>query len=119
MPRAKSICSWTGCVKPATLKGRCPDHPFTRYAKPWEGGTGDDLPKNWDEIKKQTLDRDRRTCYRCGRYATQVDHITPRFMGGTHMPWNLSAICVECHKHKSALEGVLARKMKRENGTKI
>lgn len=50
-------------------------------------------------------------CEMCGReVAREVDHITPLARGGTHHRENLRAVCVGCHKAKTASDASDARK---------
>lgn len=63
----------------------------------------------WDRLRLQILERDERLCQPCLKadrvsVGTQVDHITPKSRGGTDDPANLQAICIECHKAKTARE---------------
>lgn len=46
-------------------------------------------------------------CERCGRRGRrlQADHITPVSQGGTHDLANLQALCLTCHRRKTAAEG--------------
>lgn len=45
-------------------------------------------------------------CTVCRRVvATQVDHITPKALGGTDDATNLRGICDPCHRLKSSREG--------------
>ena len=43
----------------------------------------------------------------------EIDHITCVWEGGTNAPENLRALCVECHKKKTALDA-RARRIRRE-----
>jgi 5-methylcytosine-specific restriction protein A len=51
--------------------------------------------------------RDQYTCQVCDRVTDEleVDHITPLARGGSDDMSNLRAICVPCHKTKTAREG--------------
>lgn len=65
----------------------------------------------WEKLRKQILQRDKGLCQVClqeGRYrpAKAVDHIKPKSQGGTDDHDNLQAICVECHRTKTAREAV-------------
>lgn len=107
-----------GCVMPAKTPRRCgtpgcshcrpcPDH----AAPPWAGSNRKDrLPANWEQLRAYVLRRDRHRCYRCGAPASDVDHVV---RGDDHRPSNLRAICTPCHRVKSALEGVAARRAAR------
>jgi 5-methylcytosine-specific restriction protein A len=53
--------------------------------------------RNW-YIKHHPL------CVKCGRIATDVDHIIPRVRGGTDDEDNLQSLCHACHSRKTAVE---------------
>ena len=60
----------------------------------------------WTVTRKIVLKRDNWLCVPCqsqGRttVATAVDHITPKFKGGTDSLDNLQSICTDCHVRKS------------------
>jgi hypothetical protein len=47
------------------------------------------------------LERDDYVCqYGCGKRATTIDHVLPRAQGGTSVPTNLVAACIECNQKK-------------------
>lgn len=52
--------------------------------------------------KKEIFRRDNYVCQYCGRQTTHltVDHVIPRFQGGTHSWHNLVAACPSCNRHK-------------------
>ncbi|WP_232325173.1 HNH endonuclease [Microbulbifer agarilyticus] len=59
--------------------------------------------------------RDRHLCQPCEREnritpAKAVDHIIPKFEGGTDADSNLEAICDPCHRKKTQQESIRARK---------
>lgn len=61
------------------------------------------------QIRARILRRDEGRCQVCKRNgyiteAREVDHIIPRCKGGGDDDDNLQAICVECHKAKSATD---------------
>lgn len=111
MPRAPKSCPIAGCPRAVTEYGRCDIHPPTRTVAAWTRAPGSAplVRDAWASRKKRILLRDRRTCYRCGGYGDQVDHVTPEFEGGSQEDHNLACICDPCHRHKSAQEGVRAR----------
>ena len=61
----------------------------------------------WRRKRDAVLVRDQYTCQVCGQVseALEVDHIIPRARGGSDDMTNLRAICVPCHKVKTAKEG--------------
>lgn len=68
-----------------------------------------ELPADWDRIRKVVLERDGYTCTerystgeRCGRKATDVDHVR---RGNDHRLSNLRSLCGWHHDRKSASEG--------------
>lgn len=80
----------------------------------WEGSTRRrTLPRNWAEIRRRILERDRGRCQwvlgtthrKCLRPATDVDHITRPADGGTDDDSNLRALCQWHHRWKSSREG--------------
>ncbi|MFY9797816.1 MAG: HNH endonuclease signature motif containing protein [Candidatus Nitrosopolaris sp.] len=44
------------------------------------------------------------TCHRIPTYPT-VDHIIPKFLGGTDKKGNLQILCLTCHRHKDLYIG--------------
>lgn len=63
----------------------------------------------WTALRSRVLVRDQGLCQVClcmGRVsvAKQVDHIKAKSAGGTDDMSNLQAICVACHKVKTATE---------------
>ena len=70
----------------------------------------------WQQARERVMVRDCGLCQceECKRLsrvrvATEVDHIVPKFEGGTDDEANLQAINVECHKAKTAKESRRAR----------
>lgn len=58
-------------------------------------------------LRFEVLRRDNFTCRYCGASAPdvrlEVDHVTPRSLGGPDKPWNLVAACQDCNGGKSAM----------------
>lgn len=55
----------------------------------------------------QILRRQKARCSACDgslRSGYQFDHVLPIWLGGADAPENLEALCVPCHRHKTALE---------------
>lgn len=68
----------------------------------------------WEKTRKRILSRDKGLCQPClreHRYrpAKQVDHVVPKFEGGSDADDNLQAICKSCHDAKTAEEAKRAR----------
>lgn len=114
MPRANQVCSKVGCLKPPTVKGRCGEHPFPTFVPPWSrkenAPYGVRLPKGVRDAVKR---RDSHTCQMCGLETplVEVDHRTPRFLGGDDSPNNLWALCPKCHIRKTNSEAAVARRL--------
>lgn len=64
--------------------------------------------KGWDKLRRRYLKLNPlcRHCKEKGKttVAREVDHITPLAQGGTDEWENLQALCVDCHKRKTAKE---------------
>lgn len=60
----------------------------------------------WMKIRRAVMVRDQFACQACGRVGTdhEVDHVVPLEQGGSNDMSNLSLLCVECHKAKTASE---------------
>lgn len=58
-----------------------------------------EYPDDWDDRRKQVLERDRYECQECGatNRTLHVHHITPISEGGGHRLSNLEALCESCH----------------------
>jgi 5-methylcytosine-specific restriction protein A len=68
----------------------------------------------WDKVRAIVLERDHHLCRPClgnGHIteAREVDHILPKFKGGTDNPDNLQSICTDCHRTKTAAESAEAQ----------
>lgn len=64
---------------------------------------------DWQRTRAEVLLRDKGLCQPClrkGRVtaAREVDHIKPKASGGTDDADNLQAICLPCHRTKTARE---------------
>ena len=58
----------------------------------------------WQKLRIKILKRDGYQCRLCGDDAREVDHIKPKANGGTDDEDNLQALCVACHRVKTAKE---------------
>ncbi|WP_442791556.1 HNH endonuclease [Micromonospora sp. NBC_01813] len=73
----------------------------------WSGSARrSELPSNWTQIRNTVLEEEGFACRICGGEANQVDHIGDRM---NHERANLQALCEQCHRRKTALEGQMAR----------
>ena len=87
--------------------------------KPWghagrESRQARGYGSEWEKARKRVMQRDAGLCQPCiaqGRTtpAHAVDHVTPKFEGGTDHETNLQAICGDCHREKTAAESRRAR----------
>jgi 5-methylcytosine-specific restriction protein A len=69
----------------------------------WGSGRGG---RPWRRKRAAILLRDRYTCQQCGHIGMdlEVDHIINVARGGTDDDENLQALCIPCHKSKTASE---------------
>lgn len=69
----------------------------------WGSGRGG---RPWRRKRAAVLVRDQYTCQSCGTITLdlEVDHIVNIAQGGTDDEENLQALCVPCHKLKTAEE---------------
>ena len=74
----------------------------------WGSGRGG---RPWRRKRESILIRDNYTCRVCGLTIKdlEVDHIVNVAQGGTDDDGNLQAICVPCHKAKTARESAAHR----------
>jgi 5-methylcytosine-specific restriction protein A len=72
-------------------------------ADSWGSGRGG---RPWRRKRAAILLRDEYTCQACGVITSQleVDHIINRARGGSDDEENLQALCIPCHKLKTAAE---------------
>jgi len=116
MPSAPpKSCSHPRCAKYQAKGGYCIDHQSEEKRSGWKEWTkGKSAHQRgygaaWRKKRDAVLLRDDHLCQPClekGKLtqAKQVDHITNKANGGTDDDWNLQAICIECHKKKTARE---------------
>ena len=63
------------------------------------------LPRNWASVRRKVL-RASDICHLCGESgADEVDHLVPRYAGGSDELSNLVGVHQLCHRRKSAAEG--------------
>lgn len=83
------------------------NQPAPRWATSSASQRGYGAP--WRKARALALDRDKGLCVPCVRHgyvsvAREVDHVTPRSMGGGEDQSNLQSICARCHAIKSGAE---------------
>jgi len=112
--RAHTVCKSRGCSRiTSSDDGYCERHAGEQRPGSWRGWD----PRYdfaWKRLRAAVLDRDEHLCQPCRRagrltLATEVDHVTPRSLGGSESPENMQAICKACHRRKTAAEGASAR----------
>ena len=75
----------------------------------WAAGSAP-LPRNLGALRRRVL-RASDVCVLCGLSgADEVDHVVPRFRGGSDELSNLVAVHGFCHRRKSAAEGHARRR---------
>jgi 5-methylcytosine-specific restriction enzyme A len=92
--RLRYSCRWPICPERVARCGYCPKHCAT-----YGGGSGwaqrpssGDYRGNWPALRKRVLTEEP-NCRLCGAPATEVDHILPIAVGGTHERANLRSLC--------------------------
>lgn len=65
-----------------------------------------EYPDDWEDRRKQVLERDEYECQRCGAAdeTLHVHHITPISEGGSHDLSNLEALCESCHAQEHPVQ---------------
>lgn len=73
----------------------------------WQGGS---RHAEWQELRRQTLQRDGYTCQHCNSTSgLEVHHLKARHQGGTDSPENLTTWCEVCHVQFDAYRAQFAR----------
>lgn len=67
-------------------------------------------------IRNRVLARDGHACQRCGDDGAEVDHIVPKFLGGTDDMDNLQTLCASCHWSKTKQESKIGQKRTSHTG---
>jgi 5-methylcytosine-specific restriction protein A len=86
----------------------CAEHESERNAKRRSLETWRDYGSEWQRTRAAVL-AEEPTCIKCGKAATDVDHIVPLKNGGTHARSNLQAMCKRCHSSKTWKENLKRR----------
>ena len=68
------------------------------------------LPAEWPKLVAQVKHRAGGRCETCGGRGASVDHITPRFEGGTDDLSNLQLLCWAHHQRKTSQEAARGRR---------
>lgn len=112
--KAPRPCRCRGCRNVTTDRdGYCDDHADMRagWVKTQQGKTTTQRGYGhaWRKLRWQVMQRDKALCQVCLELnritsATEVDHIVPKFQGGTDALDNLRAICHACHRDKTQSE---------------
>lgn len=111
-------CTYPGCGQLVRQGSRCDAHQRVETGKFNDRRRGSRHERGygnaWQKLRERILRRDHGLCQACrraGRFtlAREVDHIRPKAEGGTDDEVNLEAICVPCHRTKTAAEGVQGR----------
>ena len=106
-------CTKPGCTAFSTKGSRCDRHQVKW--DPARGSKGSRYGNDWPKIRMAVLDRDDYQCVSCAkkgyvRAANEVDHITPKSLGGDDSFKNLQSLCKQCHTKKTAKEASEARR---------
>jgi 5-methylcytosine-specific restriction protein A len=115
MPKRASLpCRKLGCNAYAEKNGFCELHKelstgWARTEKEQGNRHARGYGTQWNKLRAVILRRDSHLCQehlRKGEYVegNQVDHITPKSLGGTDEEKNLQVLCVDCHKAKTERE---------------
>jgi 5-methylcytosine-specific restriction protein A len=107
--RAKSCCRKPGCRNLVDKPGFCFEHvkeKHMQYDRYRESSSKRGYDSKWRKYREYYLAK-HPLCVKCGRIATDVDHI--KAVNGQSDPlfWvesNHQSLCHECHSRKTALE---------------
>ena len=95
-------CRWPTCPQRVERSGYCPEHRKKMGGSGWaQRPSSGDYRGNWPAIRARVL-AEEPNCRVCGAPSTEVDHILPLAMGGTHDRSNLRALCHDDHKRVTA-----------------
>lgn len=110
-------CAHPGCSALVANGSRCDQHKVNKtsnWSKPERSSsTARGYGWAWTKLRNRIMHRDGGLCQVCFSaglivQAKEVDHIVAKHNGGTDDETNLQAICIECHKLKTAGESALA-----------
>jgi hypothetical protein len=80
------ICTWCHSAVPGARRTRCGSAQCAEFI--WRA-------YSWERCRREAL-RINRRC-RCGKRASEVDHLVPVSLGGSGDLWNLRSLCRRCH----------------------
>jgi RNA-directed DNA polymerase len=79
-------------------------------ADAWQGGS---RHAEWQELRRQILQRDNYTCRHCANTNNlEVHHLIAKHKGGTDDPANLITLCENCHMQNDAYRAMFAQQSK-------
>lgn len=99
-------CRYPGCPR-LTSGGYCMEHAqgSARTGRARDAARGSAARRGyggeWRAVRAAVLLHEPQ-CRACGGRATEVDHIVPLRLGGTHALANLQPLCASCHRRKTA-----------------
>jgi hypothetical protein len=78
-------------------------------------------PEDWDERRRQVLERDGYACQRCGATdrSLHVHHVTPISEGGSHDLTNLETLCERCHADEHPVQTTLQQAVARNRRVRM
>lgn len=94
----KTLCAVCGTP---SAQSRCPRHRVSETERSRRRGAS-----GWavNAQRRRILERELYICRKCGRRATEADHIIPLSANGSNEDWNMQALCSPCHDRKTASE---------------
>jgi 5-methylcytosine-specific restriction protein A len=95
--RLRYSCRWPICPTKLERPGYCDRHRKSLGSGWAQRPSKGNYRGDWPKIRARVLTEEP-ACRVCGAPATEVDHILPVAMGGTHERSNLRGICLECHR---------------------
>ena len=101
-------CPHPGCTTLITTGKLCKPHTQEQTRQRNRRETWRDYGADWKKIRAQVL-LETPACAKCNAVATEVDHIKPLRLGGTHARENLRALCKPCHSRKTQAEVIPRR----------
>jgi 5-methylcytosine-specific restriction enzyme A len=111
----KRPCSARLCPRLVSASEPCPEH----GRRPWEhdrqSSSARGYGARWRKLRAFVLRRDDYLCQSCRRAgrlapAASVDHVTPKFLGGSDDPDNLTSLCDSCRADKDARDAAEGRR---------